>query len=324
MNILSFRNSALWGLLRYNIHNKINSKEVSMASKFFEIIITRQIETFVKTFADDSSSLFKNEHDKLIHPGEYGMYKERCLRTLLQSVLPKNYNISDGFIITSCDNHISTQCDLLIYNANTMPLTDDGVGKFFPVEDVFGVVEVKSTLSKKDFIKALQKLADIKKLSDDRTKMLPTSNSNYLHYYQIPTFLVCNKLSFDINSIDFENEVYKNYDKKYWHNAILSLEDGLIRYALVFSEFPPKTKERYKTNALIDSHTICAFQYALHVTYFEDATIETYCCPIDFSPVNHEDKYQHIIEFLSVIKQTVHSCIKYEFDSMIYLGMNVE
>lgn len=42
-------------------------------------------------------------------------------------------DVSDGFIITS-KNSISTQCDIIIYNSNTVPLISDGIARMFPIE----------------------------------------------------------------------------------------------------------------------------------------------------------------------------------------------
>ena len=41
-------------------------------------------------------------------------------------------DVSDGFIITS-KNSISTQCDIIIYNSNTVPLISDGIARMFPI-----------------------------------------------------------------------------------------------------------------------------------------------------------------------------------------------
>ena len=43
-----------------------------MASKIFKQIFERQIAQFVGLYSEDSTVIFKDERDRLIHPGEYG------------------------------------------------------------------------------------------------------------------------------------------------------------------------------------------------------------------------------------------------------------
>lgn len=120
-------------------------------SHIFRTILERKIDVFVGTYSDDGNSLFKNKDTgKLIHPGEYGMYREQTFKELLRVITCKDMDISDGFIITSKDE-ISTQCDIVIYNHNAIPLIDNGIEKFYPIEEVNGIEEVKSDLSYKDF-----------------------------------------------------------------------------------------------------------------------------------------------------------------------------
>lgn len=62
-----------------------------MASKRFEQIFYRQISQFVGMFSEDSNSIFKDEKNKLIHPGEYGRYRENTSKQLLRMVLDKKH-----------------------------------------------------------------------------------------------------------------------------------------------------------------------------------------------------------------------------------------
>jgi len=74
------------------------------------------------------------------------MYKEKCAKELLSFTTGKDIGISDGFAITS-KNNICTQCELM-YQKDTLPLIDNGIVKFFPIEIIIGIGEVKSTLNK--------------------------------------------------------------------------------------------------------------------------------------------------------------------------------
>lgn len=111
-----------------------------MSSHIYKTLLQRQIDNFVDTYGQDSNSLFKDNKGRLIHPGEYGMYREDCFKKLLQIILDKDYTVSDGFIINSIDQ-VSAQCDALVHRYNSKPLTDGSFAKFFPVEDIAAVCE---------------------------------------------------------------------------------------------------------------------------------------------------------------------------------------
>lgn len=132
-------------------------------NEIFEKLMYSKIERFVHDYANLSRSVFVNTKGNLIHPGEFGMYREQIVKELLKPFLPEKFDIGTGFIITS-KNRISTQCDLIIYDKENSPIIENAEQRFFPVECVVGVIEIKSNLSKSDFKKAVSKLSKIKKL----------------------------------------------------------------------------------------------------------------------------------------------------------------
>ena len=97
-----------------------------MASDIFRNIIEQKIDVFASTFGNDANKLFKKD-SKLIHPLEYGMYRERCAKELLSFICDRSMAISDGFMISS-ENHVSTQCDIIMYQRDTMSIIDNGTG----------------------------------------------------------------------------------------------------------------------------------------------------------------------------------------------------
>ena len=74
------------------------------------------------------------------------MYRERIVSDLLKPFLPSRLAVGTGFIITH-QNKQSTQCDLIIYDKENTPVIENGDQRFFPVECVIGVVEVKNISS---------------------------------------------------------------------------------------------------------------------------------------------------------------------------------
>ncbi|MDG3088470.1 hypothetical protein P7F88_21355 [Vibrio hannami] len=209
-----------------------------MAHHIFEKLMDKKISDFVHSMKELANECFYDpENDSLIHPGEYGVFKEQICAGLLSLFIPENYGFGSGFIITP-NGSTSTQCDLVIYDKSKMlNIKASNEHRFFPVDPVLGVVEVKSTLSKTDFKKAINKLSNIKKLREECDGMTTFgSNADFnpeLNFKdQIFSVLICNKLNFNLENIS--NEISDLYDSdvnlNHRHNLILSIEDGIIYY----------------------------------------------------------------------------------------------
>jgi len=52
--------------------------------------------------------------DKIIHPAEYGKYREELLKKWLEIIIANRYGIGHGFVI-SPSGEVSTECDIIIY-----------------------------------------------------------------------------------------------------------------------------------------------------------------------------------------------------------------
>ena len=174
---------------------------------------------------------------------------------MIRKIIPGRLEIGDGFIFTS-SGKVSTQCDIIIYDKNNCPLIENNnKQRFFPIECVVAIGEVKSNLTKSELKDALLKLQNNKKLRSEisfnnpyvfcdgeQTTFNPVENPKD----QIISFLICNR----INKCDFHelvNEMDKIYncDRNYYlrHNLILSVTDGTIMYKEVkdgkkFSFYP--------------------------------------------------------------------------------------
>ena len=291
-----------------------------MSSSIFTTMLKRQIDLFVATFQNDGNALFKNERNALIHPGEYGMYREQRFRALLQSFLTRDNAVSDGFIISSVDDHVTTQCDILVHNALAMPLTDGGLGKFYPVEDIHAVIEMKSNLDLPSLKEALRKLAKVKMIGDERQNPSNIKYADFLNHDTIPTYLVCNKLTIkDLKTIDFA-AIYDGIDRKYWHNAILSVEDGVFSYAMYIKDMPNSSRKLYESYNHKSPFGVYQYQFPQHIIRVGEE-IETYNCRIDFDPANKAYKYDHIMLFLMLMKHAIDHQVKYYFDSSTYVKL---
>lgn len=223
------------------VSSMLRAKETEMPNEVFNALLKERVDAFRSAFSSVSTEVFYDQTTKrLRHTGEYGIFRETMVREFLKFVVPRSLDMSTGFVITGM-NDVSTQCDIVIFDSSMTPLYVEGDRqRFFPVESVFCVGEVKSTLGKAQLGVALNKLAAIKKLSDriphptivrkgTPGSFDPVNNPNDI----IPSILICQKLNFDLSN--FEAEVDELYDSsiehRHKHNLILSIEDGILAYS---------------------------------------------------------------------------------------------
>lgn len=287
-----------------------------MASDIFRNIIEQKIDVFASSFGDSASNIF-TIGNKLIHPLEYGIYKERCAKELLSYTTNKNIGISDGFII-SANNNVSTQCDIIMYQNNTLPMIDNGITNFYPIEIIKGIGEVKSNLNRKEFKKALVKMAANKKMFLDRKGTLQKEKANSCEFDEIFSFLICNKLAFNIESIDYDDIYADVPDIRMRHNIILSLQDGCLAYCIEPSKFPAKQKEHFLAVGGIKDANPFIWPYPHHTQKGE-----IYVCSPIILHIDENDKYKHIISFLTNIRSLLKHQKEYEFDFVEYLNENI-
>jgi hypothetical protein len=85
----------------------------------------------------------------IVHAGEKGRALEYEVRTLLRSFLPMEYGLSTGFVVfhTQSGPMLSSQLDIVIYDAvRSGPIIRLETCDVFPLEAVYGYIEVKATL----------------------------------------------------------------------------------------------------------------------------------------------------------------------------------
>jgi hypothetical protein len=81
------------------------------------------------------------------HKGEKGRILESVVKSALCTMLPRRFSLGSGFAITSSGKS-SQQLDLVIYDTlDNSPITFEGGIWLFPIECIYGFVEVKSILN---------------------------------------------------------------------------------------------------------------------------------------------------------------------------------
>lgn len=102
---------------------------------------------------------------EVTHDGSKGSLREDALRGFLKDRLPGMCATGSGEIVGPRNDSTSQQCDLIIYDRlHGVPLLYGETSQVYPIECVFGTVEVKSSLSKEKLIDGLQKIRSVKSL----------------------------------------------------------------------------------------------------------------------------------------------------------------
>lgn len=95
---------------------------------------------------------------KLPHSVMIGTENEVALANLLRDFLPPRFGIEVSGIVIDHLGGKSKQCDIIIYDANSFPKY---FRKVFPIEIVYGVIEVKTNLSSGKSVTAMGNLESL-------------------------------------------------------------------------------------------------------------------------------------------------------------------
>lgn len=210
-----------------------------MEYKVAENLMRIKLQNFISEYKN-ASKLFENTDvkNKLLHPGEYGIYKENLVAKLFTYTLPQKYACGTGFV-TNAKKEITTQCDIILYDKMNAPFLEvDPINRFFQQEVIYGIGEIKSCLSKQQLFEALLKMANNKKIRTEFRGISPNYESYDVSpksnaYDSICTFLICDKVegwSMDIGAEIQQMYEQYNVEVPYRFNLILSLENGVISY----------------------------------------------------------------------------------------------
>ncbi|AVF44226.1 hypothetical protein RFH95_00465 [Acinetobacter nosocomialis] len=239
----------------------------SNSSNQINKLFRAKIENFKTSFINNSRNLYTKDKDEgLIHPSEFGLYREELVKEYLKNILPDRMEIGSGFVVTA-NGLISTQCDIIIYDKTVTPLIKNEKNqRFFPIESVVAIGEVKSKLTLSDLKDALLKLAKSKGLRDvlyspayvysiRNKKSTDDYKPENDEFDQIVTFLICEKFLFPIEDTPLTNIIRCYGDSLphrpfcHRHNMVLSIEDGLLTYVLdgyTIYPFPSKLTSIFK------------------------------------------------------------------------------
>lgn len=165
------------------------------------------------------------------NPGDIGANREGILRGFLSKHLPRRYGVTRGEIVTQAGDH-SHSADIIIYDAETCPKLFDEETSILPIEGVYGIIEVKSHLSKTEFVDAAKKIEGFKRLAPRDLSVIKTREYVTVHRPSRPFGIVFGYELVD-NSLDslMANFIERNaeiHDVNFFTNFICVLGAGLI------------------------------------------------------------------------------------------------
>lgn len=98
---------------------------------------------------------------QLPHAGLVGSENENTIAAVLRDFLPVRFGVEVNAIVIDRFGHASRQADIVIYDAHRQP---SFFRKVFPIEIVYGVIEVKTSTGKTEAEVALDNLASVAEL----------------------------------------------------------------------------------------------------------------------------------------------------------------
>jgi len=198
---------------------------------------------FFSSYSDELKSKM-TRLDKIVgekHWPSVGDFKESILRQMIAQRIPRRFEASSGFILSTKggDKVLSRQLDLLIWDSHSNPpIFRDGEFVIIPPEACRGVVEVKSTLNNKTLEEALVNIDSVVNFIDhanadtciykaifaftsDESVSFPDSIFDKLSYYYESANLAMNK------RVEWMRHLIKNPSLP-WVNYIGALDTGCI------------------------------------------------------------------------------------------------
>ncbi|WP_031362582.1 DUF6602 domain-containing protein [Caballeronia sordidicola] len=227
----------------------------------------------------DAKQLFRAVSDKMRadfqitaqhgHMGTRGTAREDVLREFLsQGRLPPKYGLGAGEVVGRVRD-VSRQCDVIVYDKiDGLSLIYSEHNQIFPIDSVYGIIEVKSRLSKSELIDSLEKIKSFKKMapSDGIAESLGSGFS--IVRARPKPFGIVFAYSLDNNSLDSLYQNLKEWELEnaanLWPNYICVLGEGCVHHQLAFE-------------TCIDSERITSEAIPVSLRYGNDSLFKFYC-----------------------------------------------
>ncbi|MDR7246850.1 DUF6602 domain-containing protein [Priestia megaterium] len=163
---------------------------------------------------------FAEVTENINHMGERGGSREEILLKYLEDYIPIKYEMNNGVIIDATGEQ-SRQQDIIIYDSFNSPvLLNMQSTKMVPIESVFSVIEVKSSLNKTEINKCVNNILSVKSLVKDSLDGINSPTAGFVFAFTSSTTL---ETLLD-NLVEKNKEVEENKQI----SALCVLDKGLI------------------------------------------------------------------------------------------------
>lgn len=242
----------------------------------------------------DTKKVFRMISDKLMkdfvlsaevnHNGNKGSYRESALKDfLVKGRLPERYGIGSGEIVGPIQN-VSKQSDLIIYDKiNGFSLIYSEQIQVYPIECVVGIIEVKSSLNKAEFIKALDNIKSVKSLVPKEMITKEIGGGMKMSYKRPSPFSAVFAYQLDGNSLESLEKNLRDWEKdvpkELWPNVIAILNEGMIFH------YTEGLREVYSNEDLLKAYSPGYVQYTNDTLFKFYTSIIDLCAATNLGPV---------------------------------------
>jgi hypothetical protein len=207
---------------------------------------------------------------QITHSGSKGIVRENALRKFLEARLPAKYALGSGEIVGRVRDATSRQCDLIVYDQqNGVTLLYDESIQVFPIDCVYGIVEVKSSLSKTEFLDALEKIKVLKTMTPGGPVSIPVAGGFSLVQSHPRPFGMIFAYNLAGNSLKSLVENLREWEAitlaEFWPNYVCVLETGVIFH-----------RGGLSLGHCIDSVKITAETWPMYISYGKDSLFQFY------------------------------------------------
>jgi hypothetical protein len=148
-----------------------------------------------------------------------------CSASFLAEHLPRRYGVTKGEVVTKSGDQ-SHSADVIVYDAMNCPVLYSGATTVLPIEGVYGIIEVKSTMSKVEFGDASKKIEAFKRLAPRDLSVIQTREYVTVHRPSRP-FGIAFGYSLSDNSLEslrsnFDERHREIHDVNYFVNLLVA------------------------------------------------------------------------------------------------------
>jgi len=177
--------------------------------------------------------------DIIDHKLEKGLGNEQIIRELLNDFLPSRYGIAKGKVINSLGD-MSKHCDVIIYDRLNCPklFIDENNNQILPIEGVYCVFEVKTTLNRTILEQGFQNLLSVHNLLRTR---INRSTNDFLYICPPNLEIIAFK---DNRPLDKIENNFREMNEKY------AVKDSFYSYSKKSPGFKEHTGKKYLVSSI--------------------------------------------------------------------------